>query len=223
MAVLIIEYYAFEAGKNCKEQAIKTFRSFAAIGFRTYVQGKLGFKKSASDLAGEAITGIDKMLKGKVVWAFSDEPHQDLKNRMIDAKVNYCNLGVLQNFTLSKLMKLEEQIEDTRPKLVVVDSLYSISAGAVDLNTYEGGVAVRRLENLAKKYSCAMILIHHCAKDPQLKGITKIANSTSITAAVNGVYGFKKEGTGGKGGTFLSTYLRSFGSICFSAFSINAP
>ena len=44
VATGIIEYYAFDAGRHCKEQARLVYRAFAAIGFRTWIQSELGWK-----------------------------------------------------------------------------------------------------------------------------------------------------------------------------------
>ncbi|MEG4406404.1 hypothetical protein [Microcoleus sp. MON2_D5] len=43
-ATCIIEYYAFDAGRYCTEQARLVYRTFAAIGFRIWVQSELGWK-----------------------------------------------------------------------------------------------------------------------------------------------------------------------------------
>jgi hypothetical protein len=43
-AACVIEYYAFDAGRWCTQQAKSIFRAFAAIGFRTWVQQELGWK-----------------------------------------------------------------------------------------------------------------------------------------------------------------------------------
>lgn len=39
----IIEYYALDAGRHCKEQAKLVYRTFSAIGFRAWVQQELGW------------------------------------------------------------------------------------------------------------------------------------------------------------------------------------
>lgn len=41
---LIIEYYAFEAGRYCTEQALNVYRLFAMMGIRAWIQSKLGWK-----------------------------------------------------------------------------------------------------------------------------------------------------------------------------------
>lgn len=43
---LILEYYAFDAGKRCTEQAKNCCRAFMAIGIRTWIQTEAGWSKS---------------------------------------------------------------------------------------------------------------------------------------------------------------------------------
>lgn len=42
--VFICEYYAFDAGKRCTDEAKNLYRAFAAIGFRTWVQKELDWE-----------------------------------------------------------------------------------------------------------------------------------------------------------------------------------
>ena len=41
----ILEYYAFDAGKRCTETAEMSFRAFAAIGIRSWIQRSMGYEK----------------------------------------------------------------------------------------------------------------------------------------------------------------------------------
>ncbi len=40
---IILEYYSFEAKENCTQEAQFAYRSFAAIGIRTWIQSELGY------------------------------------------------------------------------------------------------------------------------------------------------------------------------------------
>ena len=42
--VFICEYYAFDAGKRCTDEAKNLYRAFAAMGFRTWVQKELDWQ-----------------------------------------------------------------------------------------------------------------------------------------------------------------------------------
>ncbi|MEH1778715.1 MAG: hypothetical protein V7K67_23860 [Nostoc sp.] len=45
---IILEYYAYEAGRYCTKQARLVCRSFNTIGIRAWIQDKLGWTKSAN-------------------------------------------------------------------------------------------------------------------------------------------------------------------------------
>ncbi len=74
----IIEYYAFEAGRYCTEQAKLVFRSFAAIGFRVWAQQQLGWQEKSTlsiedaialaNLASESAqnSGVDKQVSEQI-------------------------------------------------------------------------------------------------------------------------------------------------------------
>jgi hypothetical protein len=47
---LILEYYAFDAGRYCTEQAVIVYRAFASIGIRSWIQQKLGWKPPQIEL-----------------------------------------------------------------------------------------------------------------------------------------------------------------------------
>lgn len=47
---LIIEYYAFEAGRYCTEQAKSIYRAFAAVGLRTTIQQLKGYKPQSKQV-----------------------------------------------------------------------------------------------------------------------------------------------------------------------------
>jgi hypothetical protein len=55
LASRIIEHYAFDAGRNCKEQAIKVYRAFAAIGIRTFFQQQLGWQPPEPAIESEGV------------------------------------------------------------------------------------------------------------------------------------------------------------------------
>lgn len=55
LVALIIEYYGFEAGRYCTEQAKLVFRSFASMGFRVWAQKQLGWQKQQKKLSLEEI------------------------------------------------------------------------------------------------------------------------------------------------------------------------
>ncbi|NJL09357.1 MAG: hypothetical protein HC908_01500 [Calothrix sp. SM1_7_51] len=53
---VILEYYAFDAGRYCKEQARRVYKAFAAIGIRTWMQQVKGWQKEADSSAPQPST-----------------------------------------------------------------------------------------------------------------------------------------------------------------------
>lgn len=83
--VFICEYYAFEAGQRCTEEAKNLYRAFAAIGFRTWVQKELGWQPSQdSSVESEAIAKIGAAIT-QIGGAITDLSSQINRNeRMIN-------------------------------------------------------------------------------------------------------------------------------------------
>ena len=55
LVALIIEYYAFEAGRYCTKQAKLVFRAFATVGFRVWAQQQLGWQEKEPELSNDDI------------------------------------------------------------------------------------------------------------------------------------------------------------------------
>ena len=61
----ILEYYAFEAGARCSEQARLVYRAFASIGIRVWLQEHLDYKPTSSYPTPEStLTEIDHIFSG---------------------------------------------------------------------------------------------------------------------------------------------------------------
>ena len=143
-------------------------------------------------LSGGEIVG-EQARKGKVLYISSDETAGSLSRRfqsrgfdlLNDAKNN---MRVMTELQMSDLSTLEEQIEDFRPDLIVIDSLTSITNDlGISEKDAEFARQIYKLKDLLKKYNCASILIHHETKSNEQKGILKVAGSARITAAVWGI------------------------------------
>jgi hypothetical protein len=61
---IILEYYAYEAGRYCTKQARLVCRSFNTIGIRAWIQDKLGWTKptNPSETAMTQIQGSNAIL-----------------------------------------------------------------------------------------------------------------------------------------------------------------
>jgi KaiC/GvpD/RAD55 family RecA-like ATPase len=142
-------------------------------------------------LCGGPVLG-EKAKQGKVLYISSDESPSSLKRRFyargFDLLPERNNLRVMTHLDLTNLGVLEEQLDEFRPDLVVVDSLTSITFDlGISENDSEFARYVYRFKDLLKRYNSASILIHHENKSKEQKGIGKVAGSARITAAVWGI------------------------------------
>lgn len=182
------------------------FRTLASEGKKWLIPGLMastgvtlltappgGFKTTfAFDLAGSVINGTSFMGEpikenGPVVFACSDEPITEAQERAtMQGFIHSEDYEYLDNWNLGQLDLLEESIADLRPKLVIVDSFDSIHRDSGhDENATGSSMAIKKLNELAKKYSTQILVIHHENKDPKLSGVNKARGSSAIVAAAN--------------------------------------
>jgi hypothetical protein len=166
---------------------------FPSVGVTLVTAPPGGFKTTfAFDLAGSVINGTSFMGEpiaenGPVVFACSDEPITEAQERAtMQGFIHSEDYEYLDNWNIGQLDLLEESIADLRPKLVIVDSFDSIHRDAGhDENTTASSMAIKALNDLSKKYSTQILIIHHENKDPKLSGVNKSRGSTAIVAAAN--------------------------------------
>ena len=76
--------------------------------------------------------------------------------------------GETRFFTLADLPFLSACLEETQPRLVVIDSLQAVLGGKVDINrANQVTELLRPLAALAERYRCAMICLRHPSKPGQ--------------------------------------------------------
>lgn len=64
---------------------------------------------------------------------------------------------------------LEETIRESKPDLVIVDTLRALDPTAEETNT-SMGQELQKLHRIAREHDCAILLIHHIRKPPRDKG-----------------------------------------------------
>ncbi|MGK7914119.1 MAG: AAA family ATPase, partial [Prochloraceae cyanobacterium] len=144
-------------------------------------------------LSGTKVLDSQVGVKGKVLLITSDESESSTKRRLrqrgFDLLPERNCLRIMTHLDILNLNTLEEQLEEFRPQLVVIDSLTSITDD-VGVNEKDSEFAryVYRLKNLIGRYGAASILIHHENKDKEAKGINKVSGSARIPAAVWGIW-----------------------------------
>ncbi|WP_242578190.1 AAA family ATPase [Chroococcus sp. FPU101] len=92
-------------------------------------------------------------------------------------------------FEISDLSPLEQELEDFRPHLVIIDSLTSITReSGLNEKDVEFARPIYKLKDLLGRYGAVGILIHHQNKDKEAKGIDKVSGSARIVAATWGIW-----------------------------------
>lgn len=75
--------------------------------------------------------------------------------------------------------QLEEQIKKLRPRLVVIDSLRAFAPEATEKNT-TAGEWLKEIRKLARKYSCAFVIVHHLRKPNENSSNTNLDEETLV-------------------------------------------
>ncbi|MGB7439869.1 MAG: AAA family ATPase [Coleofasciculaceae cyanobacterium] len=143
-------------------------------------------------LSGEPIFGSKPGVKGKIIFVTSDESNNTTRRRLrargVDLLDERHNLKFMPYLDITNLGKLEKQLEDFRPDLVIIDSLTTITDKVgVSEKDSEFARYIYKLKNLLGQYGAAGILTHHENKDPLAKGINKVSGNARIPAAVWGI------------------------------------
>lgn len=147
----------------------------------------------ALDAAFCAATGEDNFLGHKldiglkILVISVDESAQSTKAKLLkrgfresDGK----NVRVITSWDISQMQRLEAELEDFRPDLVVVDSLRRISCGGViSENSAEFSDSIYQLKEVFGRYGAASILIHHTNKSPDQTGVYRARGSSAISGA----------------------------------------
>lgn len=84
--VFICEYYAFDAGKRCTQEAKNLYRAFAAIGFRTWVQKELDWEPKQQPTGKSALSILKQNIEALNVMSTEliklDEKHSELQEQV---------------------------------------------------------------------------------------------------------------------------------------------
>ena len=158
---------------------------------------KVGKTLLAINLAFAVATGEDyflgeKTLTGRVLFVSVDESKQSTKAKLIKRgfrKSDAENIRIITQFEVSQLEKLEAEIEDFHPTLVIIDSLKRITKGsAISENSAEFSDVVYTISELCNRYGASTVLIHHSKKDNETIGVDNVRGSSAIVGALGNVW-----------------------------------
>lgn len=144
-----------------------------------------------SDFLGEMADRVQKVLLVSVDEE-EDSTRHKLWNRGFRPEQDLEQVRLITQWNISQLDKLEEQLEEYRPDLVVIDSLRRINLGnPISENSPEFADRIYLLKELCGRYGAASILVHHSNKDSDKLGVDKVRGSSAIAGSVWGVWELK--------------------------------
>jgi hypothetical protein len=158
---------------------------------------KAGKTLLAIDAAFAIATGEGSFLgesvkQGKVLLVSCDESLSSTRGKLIKRGFRDCDkdfLRILPRWTIDNLSALEEQLEDFRPDLVIIDSLKRITVGSpISENSAEFGDNIYLLKETLTRYKAGGILVHHANKSNDAMGVNKVRGSSTIPAATWGTW-----------------------------------
>jgi RecA-family ATPase len=158
---------------------------------------KVGKSKLAIDLAFSVATGESRFLgqetkQGKVLLITPDASKMSLKQELTKRgfrKQDSPNLHIFPRWTIDQMAVLEEELENFRPDLVVIDSLKKITAGKeISENSAEFADNIIALNDMLSRYRATGILVHHANKSNDAIGVERARGSTAIVGACWGTW-----------------------------------
>lgn len=119
--------------------------------------------------------------KSKVLLVQLDEPKESTVERLeLMGFPDGPDLLIERNWQAEHLPQLAPYIEEHRPDFIVVDSLTAINRNTCfSENDVEYARPILHLADIASRYGCTVLLIHHSSAAGKARGSTAIRNSVS--------------------------------------------
>jgi KaiC/GvpD/RAD55 family RecA-like ATPase len=123
------------------------------------------------------------VVKGKVLIISTDESSHDTKEKL--QTIDYANVprgGVsfIRFWRFTQVDLLEDKIRQLEPSLVIIDSLTSTTAGiGADRTSSSAGDCLYELRDIAEKYECSFIVLHHLNKNDEFRDSTTYVDNVS--------------------------------------------
>ena len=123
------------------------------------------------------------VVRGKVLIISTDESSHDTKEKLqtIDiASVPRGGVSFIRFWRFSQVDLLEEKIRQIEPSLVIIDSLTSTTAGmSADRTSSSAGDCLYELRDIAERYECTFIVLHHLNKQDEFRDSTTYVDNVS--------------------------------------------
>lgn len=164
-------------------------------------------------------------------WSVDDRIHKMLAYKGIDSivearevagKIEFVEMpipfySVDYNFNLNDEADkewLEKTVQEYKPKMVILDSLYMMMSG-VDENSMKEVAPMMNwlLHSLAKKYNTAVVVLHHWNKNSKGDRATRMLGSQAFRAWVDSQINAQTEEDEDHTVTFYREFPRSYGTL----------
>lgn len=104
-------------------------------------------------------------LQGTVIYCrLEDNPAKTKERELAQGWVEGMPVAWLDNYRFSMMDELEELVAELDPRLVVIDTLDRANDSSVSDSSSEIGRIISPLQDMAMRYDCTVILVHHSKK-----------------------------------------------------------
>lgn len=158
---------------------------------------------------------IRKMLAYKGIETIVDAVEIDGKIEFVEMPIPFYSVDYNLNLNDEADKDwLEETVGKFQPKMVILDSLYMMMSG-VDENSMKEVAPMMNwiLHNLAKKYNCAVVVLHHWNKNTKGSRDTRMLGSQAFRAWVDSQINAQTEEKEEHTVTFYREFPRSYGTL----------
>jgi hypothetical protein len=123
--------------------------------------------------------------KGRSLIIQSDEPLVDTSEKL--GVIGYAEAGLepgdiefWETWRFAHMTQLEDYVRKNRPSFIAIDSLTACLAGMdVDLVRSNAGDVLYGLRDIANKYNCSIVILHHLNKSGGLRDSTSFVDNVS--------------------------------------------
>jgi len=123
--------------------------------------------------------------KGKSLIIQSDEPLVDTSEKL--GVIGYAEAGLepgdiefWETWRFAHMTQLEDYVRKNRPSFIAIDSLTACLAGMdVDLVRSNAGDVLYGLRDIANKFNCSIVILHHLNKSGGLRDSTSFVDNVS--------------------------------------------
>ena len=137
---------------------------------------------------GEKLPGSNKGVRGlSLIFNAEDNVSETLANRVIKLKADLNYIAVPNILAHTDLERIDEVIEEAKPKLVVLDPLQAYLGGADMNKANETRERMNWLADIAERHRCAVVCVRHLNKSSNRKSVYRGLGSIDMFGAARSV------------------------------------